>query len=184
MAVYSRSFTQLNEVNALPDFLTDERFRIEFAKLPTGVNITSEDINIRTVKFTPPVTGINYITFTLHTHKKQQPAGRAVPEDFSLDLCETTDMKTYQFLHDWRELCCARNTAVVSTPEQREATILLYHLDNQNNEKYAYKFEKVMLKSFTKPEFTDGESPAVAISTLTLVCTDPLEDVNGTFNIF
>lgn len=174
MAV-NNNFTTLNEVNALPDFLTDERFRVEFAKMPAGLNLTSEEINLRTVKFAPPVTGINYITFTLHTHKKNQPAGRAVPEEFTFDLCETIDVKTYEFLNDWRNLCCARNTAVVSTPEEREATILLYHLDNHNEDRYVYKFDKVMLKSFSKPEFTDGDSPAVAISTLTLVCTDPNE---------
>ena len=162
----------LDKVNALPDFLTDERFEIAFSKMPAVSGITSDEINLRTVTFKPPKATLAKVTATLHSFAKSQPAARQPEESITITLIETIDAKTFQFIKDWRDICVARNTHKVGNVSDREAELLVYHKDNQNRNVWNYKIIKAWLQDYDIPEFTDGSSPATVQSTITLAYSD------------
>lgn len=162
----------LDKVNSLPDFLTDERFEVSFSKMPAVSGVTADDINLRTVSFTPPKTAITPVEFTLHTFKKSQPATRQPDDTLTITLVEAIDMKTYNFIKSWRDLCVERNTHKVGDVNSREAEILVYHKDNTSKTVWNYKIIKAWLQSYTLPDFADGSSPAAVTSSLTLKFSD------------
>jgi hypothetical protein len=165
-------------VQSLPDFLLDNQFNLVFSKMPAVSGITSDDINMRTVTFTPPQTIIAYAELTMRGFKKQQPSVRQPNQEITIELCETIDMKTHNFLTQWRELCAKRGNNYVAPASQREGEILAYRKNSQNTNVWAYKILNVCLSDFTVPPFADGSSPAVVKSELKLKYSDFVDGPN------
>lgn len=170
----------LSQINSLPDVLKDSKWYVRFAKMPAVSGITASEIDLRAVTMDVPKATTGVIEVTIRENTIRVPGRKSYSQSLTLNMIETVDMKTMQFLKDWRELCSEYNTNRVATKADREATILLYHCNDRWDEAWSYKIYRCWLSDFTPPQLTDGSSPSAYKVPLVLTYTHFTDNVMNT----
>ena len=166
----------LSQVNTLPDVLKDSKWNIRFSKMPAVSGFSPSDIDLRAVTMDVPKATTGILDVTIRENTIRVPSRKTYTQTLTLNLLETIDARTMQFLKDWRELCSEYNTNKIARREDREATILVFHCDDQWQDVWKYQIERAWLSDFTPPNLQDGSSPNVVKIPLVLAYTSFIDN--------
>ncbi len=173
-------YLNLSQINSLPDVMKDSKWYVRFAKMPNVSGITANEIDLRAVTMDVPRASTGIIDVTIRENTIRIPGRKTYTQTLTLNMIETVDMKTMQFLKDWRELCNQYNTNKIATKADREATLLLYHCNDRWDEAWQYKIYRCWLSDFQPPALQDGSSPAAYKIPITLAYTHFIDNVMNT----
>lgn len=164
---------QLNlaQLNSLPDALKNSKWNVRFSKMPAVSGFSSTDIDLRAVSMDVPKATTGILDVTIRENTIRIPARKTYTQTLTLTLLETVDARTMEFLKSWRELCNEYDTNKIASRQDREATILVYHCDDQWQDVWQYKIERAWLSDFTPANLADGSSPEVVKIPLVLAYT-------------
>lgn len=150
----------LSQLQSLPDILKDSKWNVKFIKMPAISGFSASDIDLRAVTMDVPKVTTNIMELTIRENTIRRPGRKTYSQTVTLTLVETVDARTLQFLKDWRELCNEYDTNKIADRTSREATIMIYHCDDQWQDRWVYKIENAWLNDYTPPAMSDGSSPA------------------------
>ena len=166
----------LSQINSLPDILKDSKWAIRFSKMPAISGFSASDIDLRAVTMDVPKATIGVIDVTIRENTIRIPGRKTYSQTLTLNLIETVDARTMEFLRQWREICNQYDTNKVGERSAREAEILLFHCDDRWKDVWQYKIERAWLTDFTPPALQDGSSPAAVKIPLVLAYTSFIDN--------
>lgn len=153
----------LSQINSLPDILKNTKWNVRFSKMPRISGFSSSDIDLRAVTMDVPKATTGIIDVSIRENTIRVPGRKTYSQTVTLTLVETIDAKTMEFLRQWRELCSEYNTNKVASREDREATLLLFHSDDQWKDVWKYQINRAWLSDFTPPQLGSADPSAYQI---------------------
>lgn len=165
----------LSQLNTLPDVLKNTKWNVKFSKMPSVNGFSSSDIDLRAVTMDVPKASTGILDVTIRENTIRVPGRKTYTQTLTLNLIETIDARTMEFLRQWRELCNAYDTNKIATRQEREATIQLYHCDDQWQDVWKYQIDRCWLSDFTPPQLTN-DSPAAYQIPLVLAYTSFIDN--------
>lgn len=160
----------LSQLNTLPDVLKNTKWNVRFSQMPAVSGFSSTDVDLRAVTMDVPKASTGIIDVTIRENTIRIPGRKTYTQTLTLNLIETVDARTMEFLRQWRELCNEYDTNRIASRTEREATLLLYHCDDQWQDIWQYKIDRCWLSDFTPPQLTN-DSPAAYQIPLVLAYT-------------
>ena len=165
----------LSQLNTLPDVLKNTKWNVKFSKMPSVNGFSSSDIDLRAVTMDVPKATTGILDVTIRENTIRVPGRKTYTQTLTLNLIETIDARTMEFLRQWRELCNEYDTNKIATRQEREATIQLYHCDDQWQDVWKYQIDRCWLSDFTPPQLTN-DSPAAYQIPLVLAYTSFIDN--------
>jgi len=161
----------LENIRSLGNFTQLFRWYVEFETTPSGLSISSDDINFRAESVALPKLGGASSEIQIRGHKVKQFGIADYGNTITLTCIETIDNVVSQFLHDWRELCWQTeegSSGRTQFKENTEATIRITRLNNMDEPIWWYKLIGCYLESYDLTDLdgatADPLKPALTIS--------------------
>lgn len=129
----------IEQIRAVGDLAVRYNWQLRFSKLPSGTGMSAEEIDIRCLSTKLPSSGNGNVQVNNRGAVHNQPGQGTYGETLPLTLYEGVDLKVANFLKNWRELCWQTGTGYQAPMAQREAEILLFLLNLQNQPIRQYK---------------------------------------------
>jgi len=99
-----------DEINALPDMLTNESFIALFGTIPGSTD--NRRLMLQCTKCTFPERAIAQLEATIATFKRYQAGPSTTGGTFDITFNETTDLLVYSKLKTWMEICRGTRTGL------------------------------------------------------------------------
>ena len=125
----------MEEVRGLGDFAMYFKWNIHFYKMPSGVSLTPEEINLRAISSDLPKYTADVSTTSIRGQEVHQHGIRKYNGQINLILVEGITSPVAKFIEEWTELCWESITGVQKLKSEYEGGILLLPLDNQQKKR-------------------------------------------------
>lgn len=165
----------LSQLSSMPDVMKNTKWNVRFSKMPSVSGISSTDIDLRTVTLDVPKATTGIMELTIRENTLRLPGRKTYTQSLTMNLIETVDSKTMEFLRQWRELCNEYDTNKIADRNSREAEILIFHCDDQWTDRWQYKIQRAWLSDFTPPQL-GNDNPSVYQIPLTIAYTSFIDN--------
>jgi len=158
----------IDQIRSLGDFLPIYKWDVQISKVPSGVSITSDDLNFRVLTSDlPKMTGTS-IEVNIKGHKVKQPGIYNYSNTLNMTFAETVDAKILTFIKEWRELCWETKTGKQKKKEEAEAEFLMFLLDREDNAVWKFRLVGCYLEDYDLTGLdgssSDIQRPSIIIS--------------------
>lgn len=141
------------------------RWALSIISLPAGVNISTEDINLRAYSATIPTTTTEESTIENRGNVIWQPGMTRYPGTIELSFHEAEDGKMADFLYKWRQLIWSdeegKTIPSKSTTSNLKSTWKLSLLTSQDEVRETYTLHGCWLKGYTPTELGSSGSDTI-----------------------
>jgi len=152
-----------DEINALPDMLTNESFVALFGTIPGSTD--NKRLTLQCTKCSFPSKSIAALEATIATFKRYQAGPVETGGEFRITFNETTDFVVYSKFKTWMEMCHGTNNGVsAGYTDSYSITLPITIFDSTGKEVVVGTYYKVFPKSL--PEISldsSGSGEVVSI---------------------
>lgn len=127
------------EVRGLGDFAMYHKWNLYFYKFPTGITITTEELNLRAISVDLPKYTFDVSTTAIRGHEVHQTGIKKYNGQINMILVEGVTSPIADFIEEWSEMCWESITGIQRLKSEYEGGILLLPLNNQGEKRDGYK---------------------------------------------
>lgn len=128
----------VDQLRGLGDFATLINWDLQLVKIPSGLAITSDDLNLRCESSDIPKTTGTSTEIQIRGLKVKQPGIYTPSGTLTLTFNETVDNKVTKFLESWKALCYDPVTGKATKKSDVEAQFRLVRMDRTDTPIYSY----------------------------------------------
>lgn len=156
----------IENIRALPDFMTAYNWSVSITKAPTGATIPP-NFNFQCQTSTIPTASNTPVEVDIRGHKVRQAGIQQYDGTLDLQLVETVDVPLMNFIKGWRESQWETDTGKQKTREESKANLQLQLMDRQDSVKRTFDLTGGILTNYTLGDLS-GDASEVLRPTLTI----------------
>ncbi|MGP1493864.1 MAG: hypothetical protein ACTTIS_00740 [Streptobacillus sp.] len=140
---------KLNQIRALGDFADNVHWYIQFTTIPSGVDLNSDDINLRCESVAIPKRDGTKVSVQVRGLPPVHQPGLYIPDgEFTVTLFETVNNKISKGIQQLVEMNYTQGEGKAKTKADVEFGVRLVRMDREHNEIYEYTFMGVFLDKY------------------------------------
>lgn len=164
---------KLNEIRALGDFADTVHWYIQFTTIPSGVDLTSDDINLRCESVPIPKRNGEKVSAQVRGLPPVHQPGLYIPEgEMTVTLFENTNNRITKGIQQLVEMNYKQGTGEAKTKAEVEFGVRLVRMDRTHKEIYEYVFYGCFLDKYEPGGELQGSSAELLKPTITFSYDD------------
>lgn len=166
----------LNQIRALGDFADTVHWYIQFPVIPAGVDLTSDDINLRCESVPIPKREGTKVSAQIRGMPPVHQPGLYIPEgSMTVTLFENTNNRITKGIQQLVEMNYEQGTGKAKTKQEVEFQVRIVRMDRTHKPIYEYVFIGCFLDSYDPGGELQGSSADLLKPTLTFSYDDFIE---------
>lgn len=163
----------LQQIRALGDFADTVHWYIQFNNIPSGVDLTSDDINLRCESVPIPKREGSKVSAQIRGLPPVHQPGLYIPEGtMTVTLFENTNNRITKGIQQLVDMNYKQGTGQAKTKAEVEFSVRIVRLDRTHKEIYEYNFIGCFLDSYDPGGELQGSSADMLKPTLTFSYDD------------